>query len=147
MFYPDYSNFSIKAQIRGIAIDQIGVKRKWNSHSVKKKYEETRTVICQHLNQNDGAFFMFKVTSRRENISHTEYLAPTENKTQVNICINKIATILISDLRQCLLLIKYHNNSQVFRHCYVIKLSTPWDHMALLLWIVVVLRSHFKTCW
>lgn len=35
MFDPDYSNFFVKAQIRGIAIDQIGVKRKL-SHSVKK---------------------------------------------------------------------------------------------------------------
>lgn len=53
---------------------------------------------------------MLKFTSRRENILYTEYLTPTENKTQVNICINKITAILISDLRQCLFLIKYHNN-------------------------------------
>lgn len=28
MFDPDYSNFFVKAQIRGTATDQIGVKRK-----------------------------------------------------------------------------------------------------------------------
>lgn len=53
---------------------------------------------------------MLKFTSRRENISYTEYLTPTENKTQVNICINNITDFSISDLRQCLFLIKYHSN-------------------------------------
>lgn len=40
MFDPDYSNLFVKAHIRGIAIDHIGIKRKLNSHSVKKNMKK-----------------------------------------------------------------------------------------------------------
>ena len=42
--------------------------------------------------------FRSKVTSERENISHTKYLTATESKTQVYISINKTAAVLI---RRC----------------------------------------------
>ena len=62
-----------------------------------KRHTNNSTGIYQLLNHN-WMLFRSKVTSERENISHTKYLPATESKTQVNISINKTAAVLI---RRC----------------------------------------------
>ena len=94
-FDPGYRNFFLKGlDQRSCYWPKVPFSKTKETVLQWKRHVNKSTVIYQHLNHN-WMLFRSKVTSERENISHTKYLPATESKTQVNININKTAAVLI----------------------------------------------------